>query len=178
MPSWLLLWPERARTVPSPRTIAPQLRQRAPPNVPFLLLLRVPGRSGAAPSRSAAVLLAVPSRCNGDTNVVSMATCAPCHRVKPSATTSSLRPSSTLTSAKSKSRTKVLVLTLAPASLHLCRSLLQREPSPAQDPCHTARCSMMAKRRRKRSKRKGWASILVILLMGTAVKVADATGPL
>ena len=43
VPSWRLLWPERARTVPSPRTIAPQLRQRAPPNVPFLLILRVPG---------------------------------------------------------------------------------------------------------------------------------------
>ena len=48
----------------------------------------------ATPSRSAAPGL--PSRRTGDTIVVSTASCAPCHKVNPSATISSRRPSSAL----------------------------------------------------------------------------------
>ena len=50
--------------------------------------------------------------------VVSMASCAPCHRVRPCATTSRRRPCKLLNSAKSISRTWRLVETRAPASLH------------------------------------------------------------
>ena len=60
----------------------------------------------------------------GDTKVVSMASCAPCQSVNPSATTSSLCPSSTLASSRSTSLTKVLVLAQAPASLHTCAAAL------------------------------------------------------
>ena len=77
--------------------------------------------------------------CNGETNVVSMASCAPCYSAKSSATTSSLRPSSTLTPDKSISRTKVLVLTLAP--LLLCTLVPRGEPSPVQDP--RAHCTLL-----------------------------------
>ena len=50
----------------------------------------------------------VPSRRTGDTIAVSMASCAPCHSVRPSATTSSLRPSNLLCCARSRSRTNTL----------------------------------------------------------------------
>ena len=58
---------------------------------------------------------ATPSRVNGHTRVVSMASCAPRNRGKPS-TTSSLRSSTLLNTGKSRSRTKTFVLTLPPAS--------------------------------------------------------------
>ena len=116
MPSGRLLWPERARIVPSPRTIAPRLRQRAAPYVPFLFLMRVLGRRSpwcvlacccATPLRSAAVLLAMPSLCNGTSRWCRW-------RVVPRATTSSRQQ-----------RLRV--------SVHLARG-------PLPDPCHGQRC--------------------------------------
>ena len=59
-----------------------------------------------------------PSRRRGGSKVVSMASCAQCHRVRPSATTSRRSPSKLLNSAKSMSRTWSLVVTRAAASLH------------------------------------------------------------
>ena len=122
------------------RLFAPQLRQGPPPNVPFLLLLRVPGMWSPWCVWLEVVLLR-----RGLPLSMSVVNFAPCHRIKPSTTTSSLRPSNTLTPAKSKSLTKVLVLTLAPTSLaHLLRPA-PMGTSPAWDPRQTARCSVMAK---------------------------------
>ena len=65
-------------------------------------------------------------RRSGETKVVSIASCAPCHKVRPSATTSKRLPSKLLNTAKSMSLTWRLVETRAPAR-------------------HCARCAMMAK---------------------------------
>ena len=68
--------------------------------------------------------------------MVSTASCAPCHKVNPSATISNRRPSSALWSARSMSRTKAFVVTLAPASRQTCAAahssgnpLLPRTPA-------------------------------------------------
>ena len=82
---------------------------------PFLRL----ACSNAIPGR-VAPLLTDPSRWRSDTNVVSIASWAPCHRTNPSAITSILRPSSLLNSPKSRSRMNAFVVTLALASLHTC----------------------------------------------------------
>ena len=59
-------------------------------------------RVGPLLAASCDILLAVPSRCNGETMVVSMASWAPRNKVNPSATTSNLLPSKTLKAARSK----------------------------------------------------------------------------
>ena len=87
------------------------------------------------------------SRCaiaahRGDTIVVSMASCAPCHCVKPSAT-SSLRPSNLLCCARPRSRTNTLVDTRTPASRQTWGTLQQQPPSP-QNSCLCACCSMVS----------------------------------
>ena len=63
----------------------------------------------AEPLWSAALPRAEPSPCSGDTKVVSMASCAPCH---------TRRLSNASNAAWSRSRTKTLVETRPPASLH------------------------------------------------------------
>ena len=92
----------------------------------------------AAPLRSAAVRLAVLSRCKGDTGVVSMASCALCRSVKPSATNSSLRPSSTWTPSRSMSWTKVWT-SLSP--LLLCTSV--RLPAQVESPRPPPHCTLL-----------------------------------
>ena len=57
--------------------------------------------------------LPLPTIRNGDTNVVSIAKCAPCHKVSPSATTSKSHPSKLLWETKSLSRTGMFVHTRA-----------------------------------------------------------------
>ena len=76
----------------------------------------------------------------------------------------------------------------------LCSRTFQREPTPPQDPCHLARCAMVAKRvelaatsastqgqgkgkRRQSKRRNDCASILITLDVGSTVKEADARGP-
>ena len=67
---------------------------------------------------------------------VSTANCAPRHSVSPSATISSLRPSSALNVARSTSRTNTFVATRAPASLQTCAAAHSRgNPLFPQHPC-------------------------------------------
>ena len=102
--------------------------------------------SRATPARLAAPLLGLPSRRRGDTNVVSIANWAPCHKVNPSAITSILRPSRALKAPTSRSRTKALGGHPSPSlAAHLGCSTLKRKPPLSQNPCLGARCSMMAK---------------------------------
>ena len=102
----------------------PPLRQEQPRFCPLLLFLQChPGVVG-------------------ETNVVSIESCAPRHNESPSAITSKRRPSSPLNSPRSKSRTNWFVDTRAPASLQTCAAatsranpLLPKTPAPE----HTAR---------------------------------------
>ena len=101
--------------------------------------------SRGTPARLAAPLLGLPSRRRGDTNVVSIANWAPCHKVNLSAITSILRPSRALKAPTSRSRTKVLGVTLPSLAAHLGCNTLKRKPPLSQNPRLGARCSMMAK---------------------------------
>ena len=104
-------WREHSETRQSRRTTchppsAPMTTRRALPPSPGnseqvrSFFFRASFR--AAPSMVGAGRV-VPSRRTGDTIVVSMASCAPCHSVRPSATTSSLHPSNLLCCARSRS---------------------------------------------------------------------------
>ena len=103
-----------------PPTSPPRTTSRALPSAPassgYRLSFRVRARTNDAPFSVAHLGFATPSRVNGHTRVVSMASCAPRNRGKPSTTTSSLRSSTLLNTGKSRSRTKTFVLTLPPAS--------------------------------------------------------------
>ena len=68
-----------------------------------------------------------PSRCTADTKVVSTANCAPPKSGKQSTTTSSLRLSWALGTPRSMSRTRRLVATRPPASLHTLAAALSKE---------------------------------------------------
>ena len=132
-----------------PPTSAPRTTRRALPPSPASsgyvrsFLLRA---FRAAPSMVAALGRAVPSRRTGDTVEVSMVSCAPGHSVRPSATTSSLRPSNLLCCARSMSRTNTLVDTRANASRQTwgCCTLQHELPS-LQNSCLCACCSMVSK---------------------------------
>ena len=128
-------------------THCPPPRLQRPPNALALqessgytrsFLLRAACR--AAPSWAAARLIAVPSLWRRDTSVVSKANWAPRHRVRPSAMTSSLQPST-----QAKPRTKMLVATRSCLPAHLCCSALEGKTPPAQNPNLRARCTMVAK---------------------------------
>ena len=119
-------WPRRRGTGRSPCSTVHPLLRPTPPVGPFHHHQPAQGRSSPcgvlplpAPHQSAALLLAEPSRCNGETMVVSMASWAPRNKVNPSATTSSLLPSRALKAARSKSLTNTFVETRAPASLQI-----------------------------------------------------------
>ena len=103
-----------------------------------------PGPRRLPPSRSAAVLLAVPSLCNGGTDVVFVTSCGPQRQAVSddfeSPPIEHVDPCQVQVTDKKKCWSS-----LSPwFSAHLCRRLLQWEPSPAQDPHHTAHCSMKA----------------------------------
>ena len=74
-------------------------------------------RSNTTPSRFSAPLCDDPSQWRAHTTVVSTTNWHLPNKGRPSTTTSSLRPSAALGSARSKSRTMMLVVTLPPASL-------------------------------------------------------------
>ena len=123
-----------------PTSAASTTRRALPPSPP------APGRSvpsvgglESAPPRH--VLQPLASRCR-DTIVVSTASCAPCHKVNPSATISNRRPSSALHSARSMSHTEAFVVTLAPRFVTNLRcSALKWKPPSSQNPCLGARCA-------------------------------------
>ena len=125
---------ELARTVLSPQTIALRLLQQAPPSVPFLLPLRAPGKCSPSNVSLASVLPRFGQplfawQCRPGARVTPVWCqwrCAPCHNVKSSATTSSLRPSSTWTPSRSMSRTSVGPHSRPCFSAHLCCCLLEK----------------------------------------------------
>ena len=83
-------------------------------------------------------------RARGETNVVSIASCAPRQKLEPSATTSNLRPSKALNSLRSMSLTHTFVATRAPASRPICAAARGNLLFP-QHPCLCTRCAMVAK---------------------------------
>ena len=103
-----------------PPTSAPQTTSQALPPWPassgYVRSFRRRAFSRASPFFSAAPRIALPSRCRGHTNVVSMANWAPPWRGGPSATTSKRLLSTTLCWNRSKSRTKTFERTRSPPS--------------------------------------------------------------
>ena len=100
-----------------PPTSPPRTTSRALPSAPASSEYRLSwARTNDAPFSVAHLGFATPSRVNGHTRVVSMVSCAPRNRGKPSTTTWSLRSSTLLNTGKSRSRMKTFVLTLPPAS--------------------------------------------------------------
>ena len=143
---------------------------------------------------NAACRLALPSPRSADTNVVSIASWAPPKRGNPSATTSNLRLSVTWKTV-SRSLTKTLVETLAPASRHTLAAadskaapLPPRTPDTVQDRWwpkmsgrRTQRQTRTAKGRGRRNRRNnmtlnGWGSIRTNLDVGTQAN-GHAAGP-
>ena len=115
-------------------------RPPSPTNSGYVVSFLRRASSRATPARLAAPLLGLPSRRKGDTNVVSIANWAPCHKVNPSAITSILRPSRPLKAPTSRSRTKALGVTLAPASRHTWAAAHSRETPAFPKPLPRARC--------------------------------------
>ena len=107
-----------------PPTSAPKTtrrpRPRSPDNSGCVLSFLLRASSNAAPSWSAALLRAVPSRCKGDTIVVSTANCAPSKMVNPSTTICNRMASTGLPPSMSRFLTKTIEDTRPPPSLHTC----------------------------------------------------------
>ena len=141
----------------------------------------------AAPLRTAAVRLAVPSRRKGDTKVVSMASCAPCHSVNPRDDFKSppvedvdpfqIHVSDERVGPHSRSCFSHTCAAACSSGIPLLSKTPASESSwrPHQ---HVREVKGRGNlRRRNRRRRKGCASILVIGLVGTAVNTTDANGP-
>ena len=129
--------------------------------------------------------------------MVSTTSCTPPNRGSPSATTSSLLLSMTLGGLRSISRTKRLVVTLAPPSLQMRAATLSTEnprrprtptlehaarwwPKTSKRP-HRHRREERGRGRRSRLERstlKRWESTLVSQVDGAAAKGVPARGPL
>ena len=116
-----------------PPTSRPKTTRRHRPRPPscssgYVRCLRRAACSSASPGRASAPGLACPSRRTGLTNVVSTAICAPCHRGRPLATTSILRPS-VAGASRLRSRRAMLVATRAPASRQMRAAARSRGPA-------------------------------------------------
>ena len=145
-------WRERTKTARSRRSNDHQLRLPIQPGVPDHLLRTAPGtwppsffspfavqlRCGWRP------FLKLTRRARGETNVVSIASCAPRHKLKPSAT-SNLRPSKALNSPRSMSLTHTFVATRAPASRQICAAAHSKGNSLLPNTPVSTRCAMVAK---------------------------------
>ena len=142
------LWREREGTALFPQTFFHRSLQRGPPSALFHFLLRA--RDMWYPS---SVLLVPVLPCCG-----LPLSAWPCHlgvlapmwcrkQVEPRATTTiHLRRVENVDPFEIHvADERVGPHTRTCFSAHLCRGLLQWEPSLPQDPCHTARCTMMAK---------------------------------
>ena len=89
-------------------------RPMAPASSGYVLSLRLLACTNAAPLVVAHCLRAVPSRRIGETMVVSMASCAPLYKGRPSTTTSKRRLSTCLSGRRSMSWTRTLTVTRPP----------------------------------------------------------------
>ena len=125
--------PRRNRAVSSeklPPTSPASTTRRALPRSPTNSGKRVSFRRLATwrhtPLTAAVRCFATPSLVKGQTKVVSTASCAPWKRSSPSTTTSSLLVSNWSTAPRSKSRTKMLVRTLPPASRQILAAAFSR----------------------------------------------------